>query len=709
MIIRNLAFSFTLICLSATAGMNQSQERSSYHPADRESVSKSTIDDFNNFTYIGDLAMTVTNFGIIGEGYNNPDQPSCMYRYQADLETEQVEHFSYAGLWIGGKVSNTAHVSTAIMDGVFPETDEEGFEFTTSADRSDTITIRSSYSSNRDSPLSRFYSPEAVSHQDFICEFTDKRTYVPGTEIIIPEHTPLGINVQLESYAWSFDYANAFVILNYTITNDTTHTIDSLHVGMWVDASIGNMNFTSIYEPGGGWNWYDNRNGYIDSLGMAYQYDSDGDQGWAESYFGIRMLGASLPRDEYDTYYNQWQWNGRVYPEYPDYTMPRTDEERFRKLGTMPEAELPQRDASWMILLSCGSLGSLAPDSSMNVVYAIVCGRWANSSVLDTESRRAYLVENSNWAQKAYNGEDVNGDGILDDDEDVNGNGIIDRYILPEPPPSPNLLVIPGDGEVTLFWDNYPEDSLNAEAWDPISNEIDFEGYRIYGARKTASGDEEFTLLAQFDKIDTVDYSNRKFTDYDTGFEQIRHDTTINGHSYQYRFINRNLLSGWPNKNWYAVTAFDHGDPITKLESFESSKNDNKTFALPGTSSDQGYDDRVGVYPNPYRATAAWDGDSARERMIWFMYLPPRATIRIYTLAGDLVDTIEHDEMTYSGQDIELLKNIPSGRKPVFSGGEHAWDLISQDDQAIATGLYLFTIENKENGHTKVGKFAVIK
>ncbi len=701
---------FILFISSVTilSGQTVFQDQKSI-PSSTMKLNKTSIDDFNNYTFVGDLALTITNFGIIGEGYNNPSQPSCLYRLHSELETEQVEHFSYAGLWIGGKVNNKPGVSTAIIDGVFPESDEEGFEFTTSAVQRDTILIRSSYSSNRDSPLARYYSPQAVSHQDFICDFSDKRTVVPGTEIIIPEHTPLGINVHLETYAWSFDYANSFVILNYTITNDTTHVIDSLYVGFWVDASIGNMNFTDIYEPGGGWNWYDNRNGFVDSLKMAYQYDSDGDQGWSESYLGFRLLGTSLPRDEYDCYYNQWQWNGRVYPEFPDFVMPRTDAERFRKLNSMPEAALPTRDASWMMLLSCGSLGSLMPDSSRNIVFAVVCGRWANSSPLDTASRLMNLIENSRWAQKAYNGEDVNGDGILDPSEDINRNGIIDRYILPEPPPSPNLLIIPGDGQVTLYWDNAPEDSLNAEAFDPITNEIDFEGYRIYSGPKTANSGYEATLLAQFDRRDTLDYSNANLTDYDTGFEQIQFDTTIQGNAYHYRFINRNLLSGWPDKNWFAVTAFDHGDPVTKLASFESSKNDNKTYAVPGVPSSKVFDDRTGVYPNPYRANAAWDGYGSRERMIWFMYLPPRATIRIYALAGDLIEIIEHDEASYRGQDIELLRNIQTGKKPVFSGGEHAWDLISKDDQAIATGLYMYTVENKDNGHIKVGKFVVIK
>ena len=710
-------------------------DRNVWHPPTNR-LEKATVDDYWHYHYVGNLGLTVTNFGIIGEGYNNPAQPSCMYKLHTEQATEQVEHFSYAGLWVGGKVNGVPRVSTAIMDGVFPGADEEqqGIEFTTSDDPGDTITVRSSYSSNRDSPLARYFSPDAVSHQDFVCDFTDVNTVVPGTSIPIAEHVPLGINVHLESYAWGFDYTDAFVILNYTITNVGNETIDSLHVGMWVDASVGNMNFTNIYEPGGGWNWYDNLNGYLDSLRMCYQYDADGDQGFAESYSGFRILGTSLPGEKYDVYYNQWAWKGRIYNEAPEFTMPNDEAERFTKMSSMLDLPLPTQTASWMMLISAGSLGTLNPGDEMNVVFAVVCGRWATNEANDSEKRLRYLIENSTWAQKAYDGEDVDGDGVLelvdedvngngildpgedldgdghlDVNEDKNGNGVLDRYILPAPPPSPNLKVIPADRYVTLYWDNAPEDSTNLEAFDPISNEIDFEGYRIYSARKTVTGNEEFTLLAQFDKRDTLDLSNEAFTDYDTGFEQIRFDTLIDGKHYYYRFINRNLLNGWPNRNWFAVTAFDHGDATTGLRSFESSKNDNKTFAILGTRSTEGYDQRTGVYPNPYRASAAWDGDGERERMIWFQYLPPRAIIRIYTLAGDLVDEIEHNEAAYTGKDIRLLEENITGREPVFSGGEHAWDLISKDDQAIATGLYLYSVKNLDTGEVKVGKFLVIK
>ena len=81
------------------------------------------------------------------------------------------------------------------------------------------------------------------------------------------------------------------------------------------------------------------------------------------------------------------------------------------------------------------------------------------------------------------------------------------------------------------------------------------------------------------------------------------------------------------------------------------------------------------------------------------------AEIRIFSLAGDLVDIIHHDE-TYRGADIN---NIDEQKYPVMAGGEHAWDLITMHDQATATGLYLFTVEDKTSGTIKEGKFLIIK
>jgi len=715
-----------------------------------QSLDKPLIDDYWHYHNVGNLGMTVTNYGLLGQGYSTAlqDQPSCQYRYQSGREKERIEHFSYAGLWFGGiggiNGEDETLVSTAIVDGVF-EYGESGFEFTNSADEEDVIKERSSIVT---SPL---FDPMAISHQDFLCNFTDRNLVVPGTEIELINHIPLGVNIHLESYAWNYSYADAFVILNYTIVNISDYPIRDIYAGLWVDASVANMNYTNAYEPGGGFSWYDNLNGFDSEYNMGYQFDFDGDNGFAESYVGIRALGTSVTNTDYQVHYDQWQWNNS---SIPDFFMPTTDEERYQKLSTTPAASPPSTEDdpnSWMLLLSMGSLSDLQPGDTLNAVFAVVCGFWAEGAS-DSPSRRTNLRVNSDWAQVAYNGEDVDGDGKLDPDEDINNNGlldgeedqyraefdlnsngqwdlgeevfgdedgnldifedshinyqrgivdsngVIDRYILPSPPPSPNLAVIPGDRKVSLYWDDLPE---NFE--DPITREKDFEGYRIYSSPKTFGSQDDATLMAQFDIIDSIGFG------YQTGFEAIRFDTTINGIDYKYRFVNDNLLNGWPGKYFYSITSYDKGNPANKLQSMESSINENITYAVPGKSVSTEKGREIYVYPNPYRAGAQWDGTGSRDRLIWFANLPSRAIIRIYSLAGDLIDEINHDAATYSGGDINRLSQGVTSQNTAYSGGEHAWDLITKQNQAIATGLYLFSVKDEDSGDIYTGKFLVIK
>jgi hypothetical protein len=99
------------------------------------------------------------------------------------------------------------------------------------------------------------------------------------------------------------------------------------------------------------------------------------------------------------------------------------------------------------------------------------------------------------------------------------------------------------------------------------------------------------------------------------------------------------------------------------------------------------------VVPNPYVVTAPWEPQSfykfgRGERRIHFYNLPKDCTIRIYTLRGFLVDTIEHHSTA--------------------SDGMASWDLLSKDGQDISYGVYLYHVEAPDVGET-IGKFAVIK
>ncbi len=102
---------------------------------------------------------------------------------------------------------------------------------------------------------------------------------------------------------------------------------------------------------------------------------------------------------------------------------------------------------------------------------------------------------------------------------------------------------------------------------------------------------------------------------------------------------------------------------------------------------------KIAVVPNPYTAAATWEprnpfGFGRGERRIYFTNLPKDCTIRIYTVRGYLVDTIEHH-----GSGIE---------------GAESWDLVSKDGMDIAYGLYIYHVEAPDIG-THIGKFAVIK
>jgi len=690
----------------------------------RTTASPAVSDEYDKFTSVGQLGLTVTNFGILGNGWNRMEdgsiQPSCQYKQHTETFREQVEHFSYAGLWVGGIVNGQRRVSTAIVDGVF-EAGDEGFELFAESP----IIIQSSIASTTQDSMAQYYSPYAVSHQDMIADFKDYGT-IPSDGLGVSNHNPLGLNIHLEAYAWNYSYADAFVILNYTFKNMSMDTIADIYAGIWSDASVANFNYTDYYTPGGGFTWYDNLDGFDRSVdeagferGIGYQYDVDGDDGWAESYVGISILGANVPMDYLHTNYHQWVWTNSNNSDYPAYSMPIDDNARYDKMssrvpqGSGPEytAEgYPAAENSWLFLVSSGPLGSspstadstswsLAPGDSCSVAFTVVCARWTPGAGGDSPAQRKNLYVNYDWAQKAYDGEDKNRNNVLDEGEDANNNQIIDRYILPAPPPSPNMEIMVESNKVTLYWQD------NAEAFlDPISQIADFEGYRVYGARKTANEAlGEFTLLSENDIKNSIGYN--------TGFSAIRitnefgepDSMEINGLFYQYKFVNEGIKDGW--LNYYTVTAYDQGDPDTNLESLESSIYANRIYVYSGEP-DSGNDDwQPTVYPNPYKGQALWDGYGSRNKMIWFRGLPAKAEIRIFSLAGDLVEVIQHDEL-YMGKDIA---NIDERKNPIMSGGEHAWDLITMHDQATASGLYLFTVEDKDTGTIKEGKFLIIK
>jgi len=164
---------------------------------------------------------------------------------------------------------------------------------------------------------------------------------------------------------------------------------------------------------------------------------------------------------------------------------------------------------------------------------------------------------------------------------------------------------------------------------------------------------------------------------------------------FEYEFVIRDLLPSIPYT--VSVTAFDYGSPESGLTSLETSVTNGAqtTYALASEAAIAEDHLEVFVYPNPYRLDADYretgyegrtesDRPLNRTRDIHFANLPERCTIRIYTLDGDLVRTIDHD------------------------GGAHdTWNLITRNTQLIVTGLYYWAVESP-TGATQMGKLAIV-
>ncbi|MGC9365854.1 MAG: hypothetical protein ACP5FK_02295 [bacterium] len=346
----------------------------------------------------------------------------------------------------------------------------------------------------------------------------------------------------------------------------------------------------------------------------------------------------------------------------------------------------------------------------------------------------------------------INGDTI-----DWTGDGIPD-FAGPPPPNFSQMLVIPGvprSTDVTILWgkrEKVPTDPDRDSLWnvlpdeqvktDPfVPNYEDFQGYRIY---KSYSNTEReiagWTMLHQWDRAeryiflnpadtlpgsDTIlvpskpEYAFGFWLEYDTirapdadyvdTAYQLNYQLDENPdfsplekyrNEYRYVFVDSNVTLLHPI--YYAITGFDFGNPQTGVTPLESSKGSNAFYVVPSPAPRQLNDDSpVMVVPNPYRGdfdyssgAEPWEdpartGWTEHSRRISFINLPEECTIRIYTLTGDLVKVLEHDGSENNS-------------------GTEDWNLISNDTQLVASGIYLFAVEDP-SGNTQVGKFVVIK
>jgi hypothetical protein len=389
----------------------------------------------------------------------------------------------------------------------------------------------------------------------------------------------VGVDIAVRGYQWAHPAAEDILIFTYWIQNVSSWDYEKFIFGMYGDADVGDDG--DQYDDDA---WFDTINDIV------YQWDHDLwshlNGGFVPAYFGWKYLESpGNPLDDLDNdddgmidesqddgIDNDGDWDiyvddigaDGVGPNFGEYTGPDIDGTEGNGIPDAgePNFEYTDNDESDQIGLTSFTAaaypgidvtqdgvtwGQLTPGSFTDISQTVDLTFMYGSAyfALPKQEERKFAVavifgndyedilRNSATMQQIYNSD----------------------YNFAKPPNLPKLTVVPGDGQVTLYWDDKAEYSV-----DPIYG-VDFEGYRIYRATDPAFnevwnitdtyGNQTFNKpIAQFDKADGLEgphpYGlNGIHLDMgtDTGLRHSWTDTTVNnGQTY-----------------YYAVVAYDYG------------------------------------------------------------------------------------------------------------------------------------------------------
>jgi hypothetical protein len=669
----------------------------------------------------GNVLLHVSNQGLFGREFLDQTAPSAEWPAGSNHE-----YLYAAGLWVGGVITRSGVQDTLVSAGLYQnefrnfEPDEgcgvpiEGicrtFEGSPAGirrfdDDGDGLVDEDPLDGADNDGDGRIDEDFAgISQQMFRCVYYDTSTFQnPFQPDEAAQHTPMGLKVTQESYVWTDPQFDDFVGVEFQVTNISEvidparigWDINNAYVGFMVDGDVGidqtDLNYhlddqgdfaeldTTVTLPGGG----------VDNLHitLGYIFDEQGTQSDdVPGYCGVMFLGHTV-----DTLAPDFEssfapptvgihvfriWSGGDED-------PRDDLDRYRflrgALGDTVRSISPPttKENDYRFLVSAGPFKTIPAGSTLTFQVAFVMGLMEEQAQEDGTIRRVPDLANPIQAQRVYN-------GFVDP---ATGERV--HWATSSPPPPPNIRVNPGDHHVVVEWDDFPEGIS-----DPLTRQLDFAGYQVWkaeGWRRESNipSDEMWRLIADFDSTE--------LGDIDTGLSGLG----------KYRFVDTRVQNGfW---YWYAVSAYDRGTfymgaptndcpaPPCRTEAPKYGKfSQNMVRVMPRTTSAQTLDD-VYVVPNPYRESAAWDlaetNFEPTGRRIRFFNLPEQATIRIYSLAGDHVQTIEHDASRDLGAD----------------RGATSWNLISKNNQDTVSGIYLYHVVDESTGQEHIGKFVIIR
>ncbi len=530
---------------------------------------------------VGQIVLAIINNATFGTGFQTGTSGDCFGGGEiksCEYPKGSNSQYLFAGaFWIGAVLGRDTAVSVGA----------DGWSFTQEIKPFRTPMYRRSIIDPEDELFEN-----AISEEDFIATYTDTYTVGIPSDPFGQPHRPLGVGIVQSSYAWSYSYAEDFVLFDYQISNIGVQDINDVYMGIYVD---GDVCFSC--DQGG---YADDVTGflrtldrefrgctYTDTVNIAWLADNDGDLGIMNSVphvTGTRIVRT--PAETLQVSYNWWISNGnanldfgprerggvgRLKEDFRDFNTggvgtPEGDRNKYYIMRNREfdydqarVASIGPNDSTWLYplqdnvqewatgldtryLLSFGPF-TIRPGQTLPLSFAYVGGKDLHSDPDNIDNLPgdydAYyenldfsdLGENATWASWIYDnpGVDTDSDGYFGeyiicttgvnqsqpviDTNYISGDGIPD-FRGASPPPAPDFWLHPSTPPYPVNRDPYGRikvvfNGLRSETTrDAFSNELDFEGYRIYVGRDNRAG--SFSMVTS---ADVVNYNKFVFVE----------------------------------------------------------------------------------------------------------------------------------------------------------------------------------------------------
>jgi hypothetical protein len=477
----------------------------------------------------------------------------------------------------------------------------------------------------------------------------------PEEQIKAAWTTSENIRIERTSNAWSFRGLNNFIIIEYLITNQQTSAVNDFYIGFPYLIRPSYQDVVVHAGWGDDFNRADEIVRYDATRRLLYAYDdtpsfslpNDVGNYWDEAnelrtpgYAGFSILHADPAVD------------GRPQPATVFWAQILSNETKLTSTSAT-------RQSLYDILSGVDASLQAAPDDRLSPIMLMACGPYL---IQPAQSIRIVVVEAVNGLplERALQG--LEAQHLLPAGRDSLA-ATIDRarvlfennYVLNSvPPPSPELEIIPlpTTREISITW------APIEETWrNPITGENDFQEYRIYRGDRSFIG--PYTQLRRIRPNVAAD-RNRFFD-------------TARG---RWRLFDGSISLGV--KYHYAVTAVNSRGH----ESWLTNRNE---IPVQATGEPAANTLDVRVFPNPFREVSGFPTRGEENSIVW-MNLPAECTIYIYTIGGELVRTIDHNDP---------------------NSGEAVWNQLSNARQRVAPGMYVWAVTSGVG--TAKGTLLIIK